>query len=110
LNERIEILNLLRGESDLKYVCFLCGYPDLRNNPWSEDGLSPSYDICPCCGMEYGVDDINELAFKLYREEWFSKGRKWFDQQVKPPLNWDLSNQVENINKIRRNNLPYYLR
>lgn len=21
-------------------------------NPWGDDGKTPTYDICPCCGVE----------------------------------------------------------
>ncbi|WP_308638277.1 hypothetical protein [Paenibacillus silvisoli] len=90
------------------YTCHLCGYPEQNKPPWTQEGLSPSYEICPCCGIEFGVDDINLLGFEIYKREWFEKGRDWFDQ-AKRPVNWEQEEQLKSINKIKHEELPFYL-
>lgn len=31
--------------------CRVCGLP-LDEDPWGEDGKTPNYTICPCCGVD----------------------------------------------------------
>ena len=35
--------------------CPACGFEGLDEEPWVGD--SPSDDICPCCGMQFGYYD-----------------------------------------------------
>ena len=37
--------------------CPICGYPLDNYNLWGDDGKTPTYDICPCCGVEWGNED-----------------------------------------------------
>jgi len=48
------------------------------------------YNICPCCGVEYGVDDAFDSHEQL-REEWLRRGAPWFsDTPAHPkPENWN---------------------
>ena len=39
--------------------CPACGFP-LEFEPWANG--SPSDEICPCCGIQFGYDDAAELA------------------------------------------------
>jgi len=82
-----------------EYVCHVCGYPNLDEPPWGDDGKTPSFNICPCCGVEFGYEDSTEKAKRNYRKEWLQKGAKWFDDEYKPK-NWDLRSQLENIGVI----------
>jgi hypothetical protein len=79
-----------------KYYCHVCGYPDLDYAPWGEDGQSPSFDICPCCGVEFGYEDATDIAKKIFRENWISSGAEWFDPKIKPAY-WNLKQQLINI-------------
>jgi hypothetical protein len=51
--------------------CRVCGYSS-DTYPWGEDGVSPSYQICPCCGVQFGKEDRTLDAIKAYRGEWIS--------------------------------------
>jgi hypothetical protein len=77
------------------YNCRVCGLFN-DNPPWGEDGNSPTYEICPCCGVEFGYEDITIDSTKDYRNHWINEGVKWFSAKEKP-LNWDMSEQFKNI-------------
>lgn len=79
------------------YICPICGYDKLTEEPFDKDG-NPSYEICNCCGFEFGYDDGSEgVSPDIYRKEWIKQGVKWFNIKVKPN-NWDLQEQLKNIN------------
>lgn len=40
-----------------KYICPICGYDRLDEPAYDENSLG-SFDICPCCGNEFGFDDM----------------------------------------------------
>lgn len=82
-----------------RYTCHVCGYPELSEPPWGEDGQSSSFNICPCCGVEFGYEDATEIALLKYRQQWISSGGKWFDTQLKPN-DWDMKKQLRNIKII----------
>jgi len=77
------------------YHCRVCGlyYDDL---PWGEDGATPIFEICPCCGVEFGYEDRTYETVKMFREKWLLAGSKWFMQKEKP-LEWNLEEQLRNI-------------
>lgn len=83
---------------DERYICRICGYR-LKFKIWGEDGKSPSYEICPCCGVEFGCDDYSPEAIKVYREKWIKSGAKWFNPNMMPN-NWSLEKQLYNYKKI----------
>jgi hypothetical protein len=77
------------------HECRVCGcYSD--DFPWGEDGRSPSYAICSCCGVQFGKEDITLDSIKKYREEWISKGGKWFVKDEKPE-HWDMETQIKKV-------------
>lgn len=81
-----------------KNVCLVCGYLSLEEPPYDAGG-SPSYEICPCCGFEFGFDDGSEgLSYDQYRENWIKGGAHWFTLSLKP-ANWNLEKQLKNIKK-----------
>lgn len=75
--------------------CRVCGlyFEDL---PWGQDGRSPSYEICPCCGVEFGNEDYTVSAAKRYRNRWISEGANWFNPKEKPK-NWIREDQFKEI-------------
>ena len=97
-----------------KYTCPCCGYPELecpayslalqppfpRNTspPYYQYLGEPSYDVCPCCGFEFGNEDEPGTApsksFEEYREEWIRGGCRWFDHSKKP-TGWNLDAQLK---------------
>lgn len=79
-----------------RYTCPVCGFPDLDQPPWEPDTGVPSFDICPCCGCEFGYNDATVKAKERYRKEWIAGGAHWFEPELKPP-DWDLSKQLRRI-------------
>ena len=79
------------------YECPVCGSKELTAKPYEtwpapegvtmtppyEDFLgSPSYEVCPNCGFEFGNDDNPGTAppasFAEYRAEWVAEGSPRF--------------------------------
>lgn len=97
------------------YTCPCCGYNQLDVNPYKNMPENPhpitvdppyedhwgmaSYEVCSCCGFEYGNDDMpmdeeNKMSFKEYLREWVKgEDAKWFEPE-KRPSSWDLSRQL----------------
>lgn len=76
-------------------ACRVCGY-ELPSPPWGKDGASPTWDICPCCGTEFGYEDCTPASAREKRAQWIAGGMKWFDRR-KTPLDWDYSIQCLKI-------------
>lgn len=59
------------------YLCPVCGYKGLEDPPYDKLGNS-SFEICSCCGFQFGVDDDHvcskEAMYKQYREKWLKNG------------------------------------
>jgi transcription elongation factor Elf1 len=80
----------------MKYFCPVCGYPELNEIPYDDLG-NPSYEICSCCGYEFGFDDNSKnINFDTYRKKWINEGAKWFIPEKKP-LEWNLEEQLKNV-------------
>ncbi|WP_435770778.1 hypothetical protein [Nocardioides sp. SYSU DS0651] len=77
--------------------CPVCGSTELTAKPYAtwpppegsrltppyEDSLgSPSYEVCPNCGFEFGNDDnpgtASPVSFEDYRAEWEADGSSRF--------------------------------
>lgn len=97
------------------HICLVCGYKGLDEAPYDILG-NCSYEICSCCGFQFGVDDDDydengtmltskEELHTTYRKSWISTGAKAFsDYYPKKWLNRDgslkdsvLTAQFENI-------------
>jgi hypothetical protein len=46
------------------------------------------YNICPCCGTEFGLDDVEKSHAEL-RMEWVRSGARWFSDELVPPDLWN---------------------
>jgi hypothetical protein len=61
---------------------------------------TPSYDVCDCCGYEFGYDDepgtAEPVTFVEYRTLWMKRGCPWFSPDKKPQ-GWMLESQLRNI-------------
>ena len=75
--------------------CRVCGLY-IMDPPWGDDGQSPSYEICPCCGVEFGNEDYTLEATRKYRKKWLSQNVKWFESKQKPD-DWDLEKQMQGV-------------
>lgn len=77
------------------YTCRVCGF-HWEEKPWGEDGHSPTYAICPCCGVEWGNEDYCLESIRKFRSEWVGKGCQWFDIRQRPS-DWDYQIQLRNV-------------
>jgi len=77
----------------MKNVCPICGFDKLKEAPFSKEG-APSYEICACCGFEFGFDEIE--CRDVYLKKWIEHGSKWFVPELKP-RDWNLEEQLKNI-------------
>jgi hypothetical protein len=76
-------------------ICRVCGYYD-STPPWGEDGKSPTFEYCPCCGVQHGYGDCLLAGIQRQRELWKEKNYEWDMPRFKPK-NWNLEKQIENI-------------
>ncbi|HEY8544598.1 MAG TPA: hypothetical protein VIL36_06110, partial [Acidimicrobiales bacterium] len=78
----------------------VCGYPGLDEPAWVDD--APSYEICPCCGTEFGYQDVGHEAearaarHRELRQEWIELGCPWWSNR-EPPPGWDPKAQLRNV-------------
>jgi len=97
----------------MPFICPCCGYAGLTVRPYAElddltalQGLTPpysrflgapSYDVCDCCGFEFGNDDEpgtgNAVSFERYRSDWQEEGCPWFAPERRPE-GWCLADQL----------------
>ena len=69
----------------MKNICPICNYDGLFEPPYNDNGFG-SYEICPCCGFQFGYDDFpnKDEQINLWREQWMVGGCKWFSNCRKP--------------------------
>ena len=99
---------------DQKYSCPVCGWDQLETRPYKNmpDQVHPvtvtppyekvwggaSYEVCDCCGFEFGNDDDASMStpstFEGYREEWLQEGALWFNP-INKPVHWNLALQFQ---------------
>lgn len=71
--------------------CRVCGL-DQEISQWTP----PKYQICFCCGVQFGVEDDTLEQVKEYRKNWRSRGGDWFNRKFMPP-SWKLQEQLKHI-------------
>ena len=101
------------------FTCPCCGYVGLNARPYARlprhsivRGLTPpyadhfglaSYEVCHCCGFEFGNDDDPGTAagesFEQFLTDWVSDGCKWFQPDERPD-DWDLERQLRGSRTI----------
>jgi len=90
--------DFIKAEENL--FCRVCGFRN-ETPPWGDDGCTPLYDYCPCCGVEHGYQDAHYGGVKAFREEWIDSGAQWYDPTLQPD-NWNLQKQLAQVpNKFR---------
>lgn len=50
-----------------------------------------NYEICPCCGTEFGNDDA-QFSHEQLRSAWLQRGAPWFFGN--PPQGWNEEQQL----------------
>jgi hypothetical protein len=81
--------------NDTKMRCRVCGLLQ-SEPPWGCDGKSPTYDFCPCCGVEFGYGDASPVGIQRWRKNWIEKGAKW-DVPENTPAKWDWREQLSHV-------------
>jgi len=73
----------------MKYQCKVCAYAEMPYAP-------ADYNICPCCGTEYCVDDSVSSYLEL-RNNWLRNGGFWFGRRVPflEPPHWNAWDQLD---------------
>lgn len=80
-----------------KHTCRVCGLIE-PYMPYGENGFLWDWDICDCCGVEHGIQDITVAGTKKYREEWLAAGAQWRNSKYTPkPRNWNVQEQLRNV-------------
>ncbi len=81
-------------------LCPVCGL--LLDDPTWAEGL-PSFEICPCCGTQYGYDDCcggdaaaRPAWYRQARQAWVARGMRWWSSG-KPPNRWDAVSQLSRV-------------
>ena len=70
------------------HPCPVCDYPNLSEPPRSEFG-GGSFEICPSCGFQFGVNDDDEgISYETWRRRWEARGMPWSGIGLKQPASW----------------------
>jgi hypothetical protein len=73
----------------------VCGYDALLEPAYDEKGCA-SFEICPCCGTEFGYDDSSTRHRDL-QEKWVAGGSRWWSKAQPPPSGWDPKAQLRKV-------------
>lgn len=65
--------------------CPVCGY----NLPYEP----ADYNICLCCGTEFGYDDSG-VSYDELRSRWVEAGAKWWSIDYPAPKDWNATKQL----------------
>ncbi len=76
--------------------CKVCGYDYKSYYPWGLDGKIPTYDICICCGIEFGYEDCNGNSILIAQKKWENSGFPW-KSHIKQPADWNPSTQLKSL-------------
>lgn len=78
-------------------TCPVCGFPGLEEPPRSASG-GGSYEICPSCGFQFGVDDDDKgISYEQARERWINGGMKWHSKGQAKPKSWNAEKQLATV-------------
>lgn len=104
---------LIEKKEFKKLICPVCGFADLYELAYDDDGQG-SFDICPCCGFQFGVDDDVELengdlmkksqTHRMYRDNWLKSEAPVFSDD-RYPKEWKHNGKVkkEHLEKQLKN-------
>ena len=76
-------------------VCRVCGLAQ-SEPPWGEDDRVPIFDICDCCGTEFGYEDCTIDSVKAARARWLANRMPWFSPALRP-ADWDVDKQLLSV-------------
>jgi hypothetical protein len=85
--------------------CPICGYEPLSSPAYAggDEWGSPTFAICPCCGVQFGYTDANGLRkmartdwHEKMRQTWIADGMRWHSA-TPPPDGWSPVRQLERL-------------
>jgi hypothetical protein len=76
----------------IMYTCPVCGFDRMLRPPHA------GY-ICPCCGVEFEVDD-DEFNHAELRGQWIARGMPWFSRAADPPVGWNPIDQLSRVGTV----------
>jgi len=79
-------------------LCTVCGY-EMEEGP-------RGFNICPSCGTEFGLHDVNSTINDL-RAAWLASGPKWHSTVIPQPFKWNPIGQLA-ILLFGQANIPVY--
>lgn len=77
-------------------ICIVCGYDLIDEYPWGKEGNMASYEICDCCGTQFGYHDNAILGVYAKRLDWIEIGFKWHFSKYMAK-DWDPITQLSGI-------------
>jgi len=90
-------MNINNEYIDWGFHCPSCGYCYLKLPPHRNPG-GASYEICPCCGIQFGYDDDDRgITYAQWLEDWIVKGMPWFSKSIPPPKGWVPEDQLSQM-------------
>lgn len=84
---------------DVPSICLVCGFDYAGFDdelPWGPYGDDPTYNFCPCCGVEFGYGDFALESARKWRTEWLASGANWFKPDLRPSA-WDVDVQLARL-------------
>src|SRR5690242_9627568 len=72
--------------------CPVCGYDRLPRPAYHESGAA-SFQICPCCGVQFGYEDTR-FPHAALRRIWLEGGGTWYSDATQPPDDWNAMQQL----------------
>jgi len=78
--------------SAARHTCPVCGFAEL-DEPTVDLTGEPTYAICPCCGTQFGADDLTTSHAEL-RAAWIKDGARWWSEVKAAPQGWNALAQL----------------
>lgn len=84
------------------YCCRVCGFcyrddPELASDlPWGPKGDNFDFELCVCCGCEFGYDDYKKSKIRTKRTAWKEGGFSFLIEKFRP-VEWNPGEQIKQI-------------
>jgi len=82
------------------HTCPVCGFDGLEEPPTTPE-CGDSYEICSCCGFQFGVSDGDRgFTYEGWRQAWISNGMRWWSTSRAAPPGWDPVAQLRRVDAV----------
>ena len=82
------------------HICPVCGFDGLDEPPTTPE-CGDSYEICSCCGFQFGVSDGDRgFTYEGWRQAWISGGMRWWSTSRPAPPGWDPDAQLRRVDAV----------